>query len=193
LQEKLHYSSFVTYLESFSYALSGEFAIYRDLASHLRIPSDWGLELGLLAELFRNASYRRQCEVDLGFYEHKHKKMNINELLKTAEDSLITLLRTLTETDGIEVTKPFLQSLQVLYRRTAQDKIRQYHADATCNDLDFDRHQEESYVDLLSKIVVTAGKKYLAGPTKTQLPDWLRAIDAMPNIREKLRKEAIEA
>ncbi len=192
LQEKLH-SKFVTYLQSFSYALSGEFAIYRDLASHLRIPSDWGLEVGLLAELFRNASYRRQCEVDLGFYEHKHKKMNVNELLKTAEDNLITLLRTLTETDGIEVAEPFLQSLQVMYRRTAQDKIRQYHADATCNNLDFDRHQEESYVDLLSKIVVTAGKKYLASPTKTQLPDWLRTIDAMPDIREKLRKEAIEA
>jgi glucosyl-3-phosphoglycerate synthase len=193
LQEKLHYSKFVTYLQSFSYALSGEFAIYRDLASHLRIPSDWGLEVGLLAELFRNASYRRQCEVDLGFYEHKHKKMNGNELLKTAQDSIITLLRTLTETDGIEVTEPFLQSLQVMYRRTAQDKIRQYHADATCNNLDFDRHQEESDVDLLSKIVVTAGKKYLANPAKTQLPDWLRTIDAMPNIREKLRKEAIEA
>jgi glucosyl-3-phosphoglycerate synthase len=117
----------------------------------------------------------------------------VNELLKTAHDSIITLLRTLTETDGIEVTEPFLQSLQVMYRRTAQDKIRQYHADATCNNLDFDRHQEESDVDLLSKIVVTAGKKYLANPAKTQLPDWLRTIDAMPNIREKLRKEAIEA
>jgi glucosyl-3-phosphoglycerate synthase len=191
LQEKLH-SKFITYLQSFSYALSGEFAIYRDLASHLRIPSDWGLEVGLLAELFRNASYRRQCEVDLGFYEHRHKKMNANELLKTAEESLITLLRTLTETDGVEVTESFLQSLQVMYRRTAQDNIRQYHADATCNNLDFDRHQEESYVDLLSEIVVTAGKKYLVNPARTQLPDWLRTIDAMPNIRERLRKEAIE-
>jgi glucosyl-3-phosphoglycerate synthase len=194
LQEKLLYHSrFITYLQSFSYALSGEFAIYSDLASHLRIPSDWGFEVGLLAELFRNASYRRMCEVDLGFYEHKHKKMNVNELLRTAEDSLITLLRTLTEMDGIEVTEPFLQSLQVMYRRTAQDKIRQYHADATCNNLDFDRHQEESTVDSLSTVIVTAGRKYLMRPAKTQLPDWLRAIAAMPNIRERLREKAIEA
>jgi glucosyl-3-phosphoglycerate synthase len=194
LQEKTrYYSKFIAYLQSFSYTLSGEFAVTTDLAAHLRIPSDWGFEVGLLAELFRNASYRRICEVDLGFYEHKHKKVNKNELLRAAEDNLITMLRTLTETDGIEVTEPFLQSLQVMYRRTAQDKIRQYHADATCNNLDFDRHQEESNVDSLSTVIVTAGRKYLMAPAKTQLPDWLRAIAAMPNIREKLREKAIEA
>jgi glucosyl-3-phosphoglycerate synthase len=181
------------YLQSFSYPLSGEFAIYSNLASHLRIPCDWGLEVGLLAELFRNSSYKRICEVDLGFYEHKHRNIVTNGLTKTAEDSFVTLLRTLTETDGIEVTMPFLQSLQVMYKKMAQDKIRQYHADAVCNNLDFDRHQEESTVDALSAVIVTAGRKYLMQPAKTQLPDWLRTIAAMPNIRERLREKAIEA
>jgi len=194
LQEKLlRYSRFIAYLQSFSYALSGEFAIYSDLASHLRMPSDWGFEVGVLAELFRNASPQRICEVDLGFYEHKHKDIATNGLLSTAEDSFITLLRTLTETDGIEVTESFLQSLQVMYRKMAQDKVQQYHADATCNNLDFDRHQEESTVDSLSTVIVTAGRKYLMNPAKTQLPDWLRTVAAMPNIRERLREKAIEA
>lgn len=194
LEEKLlHPSRFIMYLQSFSYPLSGEFAIYSNLASHLRIPCDWGLEVGLLAELFRNSSYKRICEVDLGFYEHKHRNIVTNGLTKTAEDSFVTLLRTLTETDGIEVTMPFLQSLQVMYKKMAQDKIRQYHADAVCNNLDFDRHQEESTVDALSAVIVTAGRKYLMQPAKTQLPDWLRTIAAMPNIRERLREKAIEA
>jgi glucosyl-3-phosphoglycerate synthase len=132
LQEKIRLSSkFIGYLQSFSYPLSGEFAIYSDLATHLRIPCDWGLEMSMLAELFRNASYGRICEVDLGLYDHKHREVVTNGLLKTAEDSFITLLRTLTETEGIEVTPSFLKSLQVIYRRTAQDKISQYHADAT--------------------------------------------------------------
>ena len=193
LQEKItRPSRFLMYLQSFSYPLSGEFAIYSDLASHLRIPCDWGLEVGVLAELFRNASYRRICEVDLGLYDHKHKEVITNGLLSTAEESLITLLRTLTETDGIEVTTPFLKSLQVMYRRIAQDKIRQYHADATCNRLDFDRHEEESWVDHLSAIIPSAGEKYIIDPAKTQLPDWLRTVAAMPNIRERLREEAIE-
>ncbi len=192
LQEKMYHSSrFLAYLQTFSYPLSGEFAIYSDLATHLRIPSDWGLEVGTLAELFRNASYRRICEVDLGLYDHKHREVIANGLLSTAEESLITLLRTLTETDGIEVTPSFLRSLQVMYRRIAQDMIRQYHADATCNGLDFDRHEEELGVDALSAVVVSAGEKYLTDPAKTQLPDWLRALAAMPNIREKLREAAV--
>ena len=192
LQEKLmHYSRFLTYLQSFSYALSGEFTIYSDLAKHLRISSDWGFEVGLLAELFRNASYRRICEVDLGFYDHKHKQVTPLELLRTAEDSFVTLLRTLTEMDGIEVTEPFLRSLLVMYRRTAQDKIRQYHADATCNNIEFDRHQEESDVDALTGVIASAGKKFLEAPVKTQLPDWLRTISAMPDIRERLKETAI--
>jgi len=192
LQEKLRYSKYLTYLQSFSYPLSGEVAIYSDLATHLRIPCDWGLEMGLLAELYRNASYRRISEVDLGIYDHKHKQINANELLKTAEDCFITLLRTLTETENIDVSEPFLISLQVAYRRLAQDKIRQYHADATCNQLNFDRHEEEATVDLLSEVIVASGKKYLANPIRAQLPDWLRTIAAMPNIRERLREAAIE-
>lgn len=192
LQEKLHRSKFVTYLQSFSYALSGEIAITEDLAFHLRIPCDWGLEIGTLGELYRNASYRRICEVDLGFYEHKHKEMSKDALLRTAEESLATLLRTLTETEFIEVSEPFLLSLQVVYRRIAQDKIRQYHADAACNNLDFDRHEEEANVDSLSTVIVTAGKEYIANPIRAQLPEWLRTIAAMPNIRERLRETAIE-
>jgi glucosyl-3-phosphoglycerate synthase len=193
LQEKLRYSRFLTYLQSFSYPLAGELAVYCDLATHLRVPNDWGLELGLLAELYRNAAYRRICEVDLGVYDHRHKQVSANALLKTAEDSFVTLLRTLAEMENIEVSEPFLVSLQVAYRRLAQDKIRQYHADAICNNLDFNRHEEEIDVDLLSNIISSAGRKYLENPIRTQLPDWLRTMAAMPNIREKLREKAIEA
>lgn len=185
-------SRFLEYLQTFSYLLSGEIAIYSDLAMHLRIPSDWGFEIGLLAELFRNASYRRICEVDLGFYDHKHKDVLSNGLLMTAEDSFVTLLRTLAETEGIEVTEAFLQSLQVMYKRTAQDRIQQYYADAVCSNLEFDRHQEETWVESLASIITSSGNKYFTNPAKSQLPSWLRTMAAMQDIREKLRDTAIE-
>ncbi len=107
LQEKLRYSRFLIYLQSFSYPLAGEMALYSDLATHLRVPSDWGLELGLLSEVYRNASYGRICQIDLGFYDHRHKQIEANELMTTAEDSFVTLLRTLTETENIDVSEPF--------------------------------------------------------------------------------------
>jgi len=192
LQEKLRYSKFLTYLQSFSYPLAGEIALYSDLSTHLRVPSDWGLELGLLSEVYRNASYGRICQIDLGFYDHRHKSVDSNGLLRTAEDTFVTLLRTLTETENIDVSDSFLTSLQVAYRRLAQDKIRQYHADATCNRLNFDRHEEETNVDSLSSVILTGGRKYLENPIRTQLPDWLRTMAAIPDIREKLREKAIE-
>jgi glucosyl-3-phosphoglycerate synthase len=145
-----------------------------------------------LSEVYRNASYGRICQVDLGFYDHRHKAIDTGGLLRTAEDSFVTLLRTLTETENIDVSEPFLTSLQVAYRRLAQDKIRQYHADATCNRLDFDRHEEEANVDALCSVISTGGRKYLENPLKAQLPDWLRAMAAMPNIRERLRDTAID-
>jgi glucosyl-3-phosphoglycerate synthase len=193
LQKKLsHSSTFIRYLQSFRYTLSGEMAIYSDLALNLRIPSDWGLEIGMLAELYRNVSNKRICEVDLGFFEHKHKPMSPEALMKTAEDSFITLLRSLTETEGIDVSEAFLLSLQVIYRRFAQDRIRQYYADTICNSLDYDRHEEETSVDALSEVIILAGKRYLKNPTTAQLPDWLRTLSAMPDAREKLRGAAIE-
>ncbi|MBC7081499.1 MAG: glucosyl-3-phosphoglycerate synthase [Thermoplasmatales archaeon] len=193
LQEKLsHGSEFLRYLESFRYLLSGEIAITTDLALNLRMPCDWGLEIGTLAEIFRNVTYRRICQVDLGFYEHKHKEMIKNGLLKTAEDCIITLLRTLTETDGIEVSKDFLLSLQVMYRKFAQNKIRQYQADAICNNLKYNIHLEEATVEQFSQIIMDGGKKYLKNPVASQMPDWIRAISAMPDLREKLKDSAVK-
>jgi glucosyl-3-phosphoglycerate synthase len=193
LQKKLaHRSTFIRYLQSFRYPLSGEVAMYTDLALNLRIPGDWGLEIGTLAELYRNVSNKRICEVDLGFFDHKHKSVSSDELLKTAEDGFITLLRTLTETEGIDVSEAFLLSLQVTYRRFAQDRVRQYHADAIGNSLDYDRHEEETIVDTLSEVIIRAGKRYLQNPMSSQLPDWLRVISAMPDARERLAKAGIE-
>lgn len=192
LQEKLYYrSDFLRYLETFRYLLSGEVAITSDLALNLRIPCDWGLEIGMLAELFRNAVHKRMCQVDLGYYEHKHRDIS-EGLLKTAGDSLITLLRTLTEIDGVDISEAFLLSLQVMYRRFAQDRIRQYHADAICNNLEYDRHREETNVEAFAGVILDAGGEYLSNPTVSQLPDWIRVISAMPDIRERLREAAIE-
>jgi glucosyl-3-phosphoglycerate synthase len=58
--------------------------------------------------------------------------------------------------------------------------------------LDYDRHEEETSVDIFSDVIMDFGKQYLREPTGTQLPDWLRTISAMPDARERLRDAAIE-
>ena len=53
------------YLDSFRYPLSGEFAMTVDLARSNRIPANWGLEVGMLTEVYRHASLKHVCQVDL--------------------------------------------------------------------------------------------------------------------------------
>jgi glucosyl-3-phosphoglycerate synthase len=65
---------FLEYLDSFRYILAGEFSMRADLARINRIPGDWGLEVGVLAEVYRNCSLRRICQVEIADkYEHKHQ------------------------------------------------------------------------------------------------------------------------
>lgn len=132
-------SEFLRYMKAFRYALSGEFALTSHLAMNTRIPADWGLEIGILAEMFRNTTYKRICQTDLGFYDHKHQSLGASRdegLLRMSGDILRILLRTLNETSNVEVNRDFLLALKVKFKRFAQDCIRQYHADATFNDLE---------------------------------------------------------
>jgi glucosyl-3-phosphoglycerate synthase len=64
-------AEFLKFLDSFRYPLSGEFAMDAKLARVNRIPGDWGLEVGVLAEVYRNCATSRVCQVDLLSITHK--------------------------------------------------------------------------------------------------------------------------
>ena len=181
-------SDFIRFLRSFRYPLSGEFALTSDIALDLDIPSDWGLEVGILAEVYRNITRKRICQTDLGFYDHKHQQIGdpSEGLIKMSRDIFKTLLRALIETDHIQISETFLTSLQVVYQRRAQDCIRQYNADAQLNGLNFDRHMEETLAERFSDNLLDAGTAYLKKPVGTRLPDWLRAMSAKKKIRNRL-------
>src|SRR5258705_9328206 len=64
---------FLVYLDTFRYPLSGEMCLDLDLVRRIRIPADWGLEGGILADVFRNSSPKSICQSELcERYEHKH-------------------------------------------------------------------------------------------------------------------------
>ena len=185
---------FIRFLRSFRYPISGEFALTSDLARDVDIPGDWGLEIGVMAEMYRNVTHKRICQTDLGFYDHKHQRMGSEEkgLIRMMGDILKTLLRVLIEEDNIQVSREFLISLRVLYQKNAQDYIRQYHADAHFNDLNYDRHHEELSVEKFSRQIMNAGVTYMRKPVGTRIPDWLRTISARKKIREQLLEIVIE-
>jgi len=185
---------FVRFMRSFRYPISGEFALTSDLARDLDIPGGWGIEVGVMAEIYRNVATKRICQTDLGFYEHKHQKIGDSDkgLVKMSGEIFKTLLRVLIEEDRIQVSRPFLLSLRVLYQRNAQDAIRKYHADAHINGIKYDRHLEETMVEKFSQEIMIAGNKYMLKPVGTRMPDWLRTISAKKKIREELLEVVLE-
>lgn len=184
---------FLRYLDAFRYPLSGEFAVTAALARSNRIPSDWGLEVGTLAEVFRNTSQKRVCQVDLcRFYEHKHQELSLDDpkkgLMKMATDICKSLFRTLASRGTVFHAEVFA-TLRAAYLRAAQDAIRQYHADAVVNGLEFSRHDEEEAVDGFSRQIGIAGQSFLEDPAGgAAIPNWSRVLAANSDCPDQLRK-----
>ncbi len=183
------HKDYLCYLSAYRYPLSGEFALTSDLALTTRIPANWGLEVGLLAEVYRNVALKRIAQVDLGTFDHKHQSVGESPnqgLQKMCRDILQSLLRTLTETEQVVIGTDQLRSLRIKFRREAQDLARQYFVDAKFNGLQYDRHKEENTLERFEEVIINAGEEYLQDPTGTEIPDWTRALAVMPDLRQRL-------
>jgi glucosyl-3-phosphoglycerate synthase len=197
LQQIVGSSPLLDYLNSFRYILAGEFSMDADLARVNRIPSDWGLEIGVLAEMFRNVAVQRVCQVDLaGNYEHKHQPLSDQDptagLMKMAVDICKSLFRTLAA-EGVILSAGLFRTLMASYKRTAEDTIERFHADAAINGLEFDRDDEEKAVEMFTHAMRLAGEQFLKDPLGAPLiPNWNRVTAAIPGFLSNLH-EAVEA
>jgi glucosyl-3-phosphoglycerate synthase len=155
-----------------------------------------GIRGRVLAEVFRNVSSRRICQVDLcDNYEHKHQSISADNpeggLLKMCIDISKTLFRTLA-TEGIVFSEGFFNTLVVTYLRTAEDTIKRYSNDAAINSLFFDRHEEGLAVETFVKGIRIASKCFLENPLGAPLiPNWNRVTSAIPGFLDQLR-QAVE-
>ncbi len=185
------------YLESFRYPLAGECSMTIELIRANRIPADWGLEVGVLAEVYRNCSLKRICQVELvENYDHKHQELSEHDptagLHRMVRDIAASLIRNLASY-GVEFDSGFLNTMISAYVRTAQDAIARYSDDAKLNGLCFDRHEEEVAVETFSGALRAAGLDFVRDPMGSpQIPNWSRVISAMPDFLDDLRG-AVEA
>ena len=184
------------YLDSFRYLLAGEFSLTVDLARVIRIPGDWGLEVGMLSEIYRKTALNRISQVEIcDNYEHKHQALSPNDpqkgLMKMSVDIAKSIFRNLGQ-EGVTLSKGLLRTLQIAYLSTAQDTISHYEHDAAINDLFFDRHQEGMAVESFARAIMVAGEEVLNSPLDLPLtPNWNRVAAAIPNIFNLLM-EAVE-
>jgi len=183
---------YLEYLDSFRYPLAGEFSMRADVIKTIRIPSDWGLEVGILSEVHRNNSLNRICQVEIADrYDHKHQKLSIDNikagLSKMTLDIAKTIFRKLAA-NGVEFSQEMFRSIKATYYRIALDFVEQYMADAMINGLQLDFHNEEIIVDLFAQNVYAAGEELLANPMQVAfVPSWKRVKSAIPELLDKLR------
>jgi len=187
---------FLNYMDTFRYPLSGEVCMDLDVVRRARMPSDWGVEVGMLAEVFRVTSPKAICQVEIGDrFDHKHQELSARDaskgLNKMATDIARCIFRTMAA-EGIRLDTGLFDALQSAYLRKAEDTIRFYSADAAINGLAFDRHQEELAVSTFVKGIRAAAREYMADPLGGALiPNWNRVESALPDFLDEFR-EAVE-
>jgi len=187
---------YLQFMDSFRYPLAGEFSFRKDVLNDIRIPSDWGLEIGVLSEMHRNYANNRLCQVDIAdVYDHKHQDLSLDNdqggLSKMSIDISKALFRKLA-THGKTFNTETFRSIKATYFRIALDFIETYHNDAIMNGLTLDIHAEEKAVELFAQNIMKAGEAFLEKPMETPfIPSWNRVISAKPDILERLY-EAVE-
>jgi len=188
---------YLDFLADFRYPLAGEFAMRTSILPDMRIPSDWGLEIGLLSEAWRNLSPRAVCQVEISDrYDHKHQDLSEEDanagLSRMSVDICKALYRKLAA-DGTVFSEEIFRSIKATYYRGALDLIETYFNDARMNGLHVDRHIEEKAVELFANNIIHAGNVFLDNPMETPfIPNWSRVHAADPDIIASMTRAVAE-
>lgn len=192
LEKTIGNKEFISFIDSFRYPLAGEFSFRRRVLKDIRIPYDWGLEIGVLSEMYRNFSGNRLCQVDIADnYDHKHQNISFDDkstgLSKMSIDIIKVLIRKLAS-QGEVFSMSIFRSLKATYFREALDFVQIYKKDAMMNSYEIDVHEEESAVELFARNIMEAGQTFLDSPMESpNIPTWNRVDTAFPNFLDELK------
>lgn len=184
---------YLEYMDSFRYALSGEFAFIRTLARSIRISPTWGLEVSTLSEVFDNTSVRRICQTEIMHsYEHKHQELKSkdkdNELdggiAKMSIDIAQTIFRIMSQ-QGIVFSENSLKTLRSTFFQESRKSIAKFDALAKINAIEYDRKKEIEVLENFDKALVKACEEFLEEPLGVpSLSAWTSVRSVLPEISE---------
>ena len=194
MEKTVGHNDYLDYMKAFKYPLAGEFSFRRNLMADMRIPCDWGIEIGILSEMHRNQASNRICQVDLAdTYDHKHQDLSIDDQTKGLSKMSIDIIKTLIKklaTQGNSFSLETFRSIKATYYRTALDLIDIYRSDALMNGLKYDSHMEEKAVELFALNIMKAGESFFENPMDTPfIPTWSRVNSAIPNFMNRLKQK----
>lgn len=188
-------NEFLQFLDSFRYPLSGEVSLGVDVLRRMELPSNWGVEVGMLAAAFRVLSPKSICQVEIAErYDHKHQELSVGDasrgLNRMAVDVASCIFLTLAGC-GVKLDRGLFDTLLSVYARTAEDTMRWYAADALINGLRYDRHSEQLAVQTFAGSIRIAAAAYLENPlSHPVIADWNCVESAIPDVFPRLLEAA---
>ncbi|MEM7339867.1 MAG: glycosyl transferase [Actinomycetota bacterium] len=188
---------YLDHLSAFRYPLAGEISLDTSLAAELLLPTDWGLEVGVLGEIQERCRPREMCQVAIASaYDHKHQPLSPDDagdgLHRMAVDIASTVLGRL-QRDGVVLSRAMLEAIRAEFVREGAALIEVYHHDAVFNGLTTTRSREAAAVAVFDRAIGEAGRRITApNATATTMAPWSVVFDAVPDVGRRL-VAAVEA
>jgi glucosyl-3-phosphoglycerate synthase len=183
-------NKYLEYMESFRYALSGEFSFTRSLARGIPISPTWGLEVSTLSEVYKNTSNKRICQTEImESYEHKHQDLGSQNsgggIYKMSKDIAQTIFRVMAQ-EGVVFSKPTFKSLLATYFQESRFEISKYNALSKLNALEYVREKEIKAVESFQEAIGEAADDFYDDPMGVPLlSSWITVRSVMPNFSVK--------
>lgn len=161
-------SRYLDYMESFRYALSGEFSFIRSLGRGIAISPTWGLEVSTLSEVYKSTTNKRICQTEImETYEHKHQELGSKDdgggVYKMANDIAKTLFRIMSQ-EGVIFSKASFQTLISSYYQESRFEISKFNALSKLNGLDYNRQAETKAVEAFEDAIKDAATEFYKKP-----------------------------
>ncbi len=193
LKKVYGHNRYLEYMESFRYALSGEFSFIRSMGRGIGISPTWGLEVSTLSEVYKNTSNRRICQTQImESYEHKHQNLGSQDsgdgIYKMANDIAKTLFRVLAQ-EGVVFSSSSFKTLLATYFQEARFEISKYSALSKLNGLDYDREKEIQAVNAFQEAIKEAAVEFYEDPMGIpSLSSWITVRSVLPDFSTKFIK-----
>lgn len=192
LKDMFGSTEFLDYMGDFRYPLSGEFATYTSQARMMQFPSDWGIEVGLLGEIYRLVRESRICQIELtSRYDHKHQSVGSQTekgLYKMASDIARTFFTHLAS-NGVALNTEVFRTVRLTYLKHAREMVGIFESLAEMYDkrISFDFHEEiktvETFASAIDSGVLDFCDQHFGSPL---IPDWKRVESAIDGILGEL-------
>lgn len=180
---------YLEFLDSFRYPLAGECAMRADVARGLNLTANWGLEIGMLTEIYKTYSTRQICQVDVAdTYDHKHQLAGSGSpaagLNKMCYDIALCIFQGLSA-HGHALVPAQIDEVVSAYRRIVLDHIDTYSAVAAINGLSMSPDEETSAASGFAEALHAAAMQFVSADRRVPVaPGW----DAIARLRPEIFK-----